>query len=242
MDLTSVESVRLEQVVLLGQAMHDLAGVIRPTNPARACALYRGALMLLEEVLGKNHILSAPTLTKLGSLVGDCLLAAAAIPPAPAAPAGPGAAGIARSAGLAEAVCAPGEASMPAASDIAGVAAEAGWPEIDVAGADRMIKRAAMIQGRHLGMRHPAVASSLRAIAELYRKQGRLSEAEPLFRKAIGIWENSSGSMDADAVAAFHGLAHCVLGGAGADWLGRFEEAFALVDQAYGVACSQPGR
>ncbi|CAM9712527.1 unnamed protein product, partial [Hapterophycus canaliculatus] len=102
-------------------------------------------------------------------------------------------------------------------------------------------KRAVLIQGRHLGLRHPAVASSMRAMAELYRRQGRLAEAEPLFRRAIGIWEVSPGPMDSDAVAALHGLAHCVLAGAGADWLGRFEEAFALVDQAYRIASSHPG-
>ena len=36
--------------------------------------------------------------------------------------------------------------------------------------------------------------------------------------------------------------AHCVLAGAGADWLGRFEEAFDLVDQAYRIASSPPGK
>lgn len=235
-----------DQAIWIAQALHDLAGVVRPTDPARACALYREALQLLEDARGVNHFLTAPTLAKLGSLLGDSCVAAAATPPAPAAPAGPGAAGVARSAGLAEAVCAPGDVpgsmvSAGASAAVAVVAAAAG-EELDAKGAEAMIKRAVLIQGRHLGLRHPAVASSMRAMAELYRKQGRLSEAEPLFRRAIGIWEASPGPMDGHAVAALHGLAHCVLAGAGADWLGRFEEAFALVDQAYRIASSQLGR
>lgn len=211
----------------------------------RACVLYADALQLFEDARGVNHHTTAATLAKLGSLLGDSFVAAAAIPPAPAAPAGPGAAGLARSAGLAEAVCAPARAEGSVASGVAsaavvvGAASKRGW---DAETAEAMIKRAVVIQGRQVGLRHPSVASSMRAMAELYRKQGRLSEAEPLFRRAIGIWEASSGRMDADAVAALHGMAHCVLAGAGADWLGRFEEAFALVDQAYRIASSQPGR
>lgn len=223
----------------IAQALHDLARVVRSREPGRACALYREALQLLEDARGVNHFLTAPTLAKLGSLLSECLIAT---PISPAAPAGPGAAGVARAAGLAEAVCAPAEqAARRSSAEAEAVAAAAGdgW---DAKEAEAMIKRAVLIQGRHLGLRHPAVASSMRAMAELYRRQGRLSEAEPLFRRAIGIWEASPGPMDSDAVVALHGLAHCVLAGAGADWLGRFEEAFALVDQAYRIASSQPGK
>eukprot|EP00752_Nemacystus_decipiens_P007816 g6981.t1 len=226
------------QAVWVAQALHDLARVVRPRQPARACALYREALQLLEDARGVNHFLTAPTLAKLGSLLGECLVAT---PISPAAPAGPGAAGVARAAGLAEAVCAPAEQAAGSSSAEAVAAATAGDDGWDAKEAEAMIKRAVLIQGRHLGLRHPAVASSMRAMAELYRRQGRLSEAEPLFRRAIGIWEASPGPMDSDAVAALHGLAHCVLAEAGADWLGRFEEAFALVDQAYRIASSQPG-
>lgn len=224
----------------VAQALHDLAGVVRPREPGRACALYREALQLLEDARGVNHFLTAPTLAKLGSLLGECLIAT---PISPAAPAGPGAAGVARAAGLAEAVCAPaGQAAVAAGSSTAEAVAAAAGSGLDAKEAEAMIKRAVLIQGRNLGLRHPAVASSMRAMAELYRRQGRLSEAEPLFRRAIGIWDVSPGPMDSDAVAALHGLAHCVLAGAGADWLGRFEEAFALVDQAYRIASSQPGK
>lgn len=227
------------QAVFIARAMHDLAGVVRPRDPLRACALYREALGLLEDTRGKDHILTAPTLAMLGSLIGDGVAAAAAMPPVPAAPAGPGATGIARAAGLAEAVCAPGQATGSETSMIAEAASASGWSRGDAEEAEKMIQRAVLIQGRHLGVRHPSLASSMRAMGELYRKQGRLSDAEPLFRRAIGIWDNSPGPMDTDAVAALHGLAHCVLAGAGADWLGRFEEAFALVDQAYHIASSR---
>ncbi|CAN0515821.1 unnamed protein product [Ectocarpus sp. 12 AP-2014] len=219
--------------------MHDLAGIVRPADPARACILYRQALKTLEEARGVNHFLTAPTLAKLGALLGESLVAAADIPITPAQPAGPGCAGIQRSAGLAEAVCASAGGGVEDGSAVA-AAAGVDW---DPKKAEEMIKRAVLIQGRHLGLRHPAVASSMRAMAELYRRQGRLAEAEPLFRRAIGIWEVSrgGGGMDSEAIAALHGTAHCVLAGAGADWLGRFEEAFALVDQAYRIASSHPG-
>ncbi|CAB1102525.1 unnamed protein product [Ectocarpus sp. CCAP 1310/34] len=228
------------QAVCVAQAMHDLAGIVRPADPARACTLYRQALKTLEGACGVDHFLTTPTLAKLGALLGESLVAAADIPITPAQPAGPGCAGIQRSAGLAEAVCASAGCGV---EDSSAVAAAAGvdW---DPKKAEEMIKRAAFIQGRFLGLRHPTVASSMRAMAELYRRQGRLAEAEPLFRRAIGIWEVSGGEggMDSDAIAALHGTAHCVLAGAGADWLGRFEEAFALVDQAYRIASSHPGK
>lgn len=229
-----------QQAVCLAQAMHDLAGVVCPADPARAGSLYREALDLLESSRGVNHFLTAATLAKLGSLLGDGFVAAAAIPLTPAAPAGPGAAGLARAVGLAEAVCAAGVAAK--FGDRVTVAPAASWCKVDASEAEAMIKRALLIQGRHLGLRHPAVATSMRLMAELYRKQGRLSEAEPLFRRAISIWESLPGPMDVDAVGALHGMAHCVLARTGADWLGRFETAFALVDQAYRIASSNPSR
>lgn len=227
---------------MVSQTLHDLAGIVHPRDPARACRLYREALTILEDAQGVDHFLTAPTLAKLGSLLGDSIVAAAAIPLTPAAPAGPGAAGIARSVGLAEAVCAPGESLGVSGSLTAASVKAAAGPYWDAKKAEGMIERAIKIQVKQLGWRDPVVASSLRYAAELYRKQGRLSEAEPLFRKAISIWEASGGPIDADAVAALHGMAHCVLAGAGADWLGRFEEAFSLVDQAYRIASTLPGR
>lgn len=224
---------------MVSQALHDLAGIVHSRDPARACTLYREALAILEDAVGVDHFLTAPTLAKLGSLLGDSIVSAADIPLTPAAPAGPGAAGIARSVGLAEAVCAPCESLGISAA--ASIKAAAG-PDWDAKKAEGMIKRAIKIQAEELGWRDRSVASSLRYAAELYRKQGRLSEAEPLFRKAISIWEASGGPIDADAVGALHGMAHCVLAGAGADWLGRFEEAFSLVDQAYRIASTLPGR
>ena len=241
-----------KQAVPTSQALHDLASFVRPIEPARACCMYLEALKLLENARVEK-IITAPTLAKLGSLLGASIVAAAATPPVPAAPAGPGLTGRARSAGLAEAVCAAGEsfrtktvygaagASKSAAEAVASMKFAAG-PLWDLKEAQGMIKRAIVIQGGHLGLRHPAVASSLQELAELYRKQGRLSEAEPLYRKAIGIWELSRGPLDVDAVVALHGKAHCVLARPGADWLGKFEEAFSLVDQAYRIASALPER
>ncbi len=44
-----------------------------------------------------------------------------------------------------------------------------------------------------LGDNHPHVATSLNNLAELYRSQGRYTEAEPLYSEALQICEQSLG-------------------------------------------------
>ncbi len=46
---------------------------------------------------------------------------------------------------------------------------------------------------RSLGGSHPDVATSLNNLAQLYRSQGRYSEAEPLYVQALDICERSLG-------------------------------------------------
>jgi tetratricopeptide (TPR) repeat protein len=43
------------------------------------------------------------------------------------------------------------------------------------------------------GQDHPNVAISLNNLAELYRAQGKYSEAEPLYKRALVIWEKVLG-------------------------------------------------
>ncbi|MFN5390499.1 MAG: tetratricopeptide repeat protein, partial [Pseudanabaena sp.] len=54
--------------------------------------------------------------------------------------------------------------------------------------------RSLEIRERQLGANHPDVANSLNNLAELYRAQGKYSEAEPLYVRAIQILEKALGS------------------------------------------------
>jgi tetratricopeptide (TPR) repeat protein len=47
---------------------------------------------------------------------------------------------------------------------------------------------------KYLGRNHPAVATSLNNLAELYRAQGRYGEAEPLFHRSLKIQESALGN------------------------------------------------
>jgi hypothetical protein len=53
--------------------------------------------------------------------------------------------------------------------------------------------RSLEIRERQLGVDHPDVANSLNNLAELYRTQGRYSEAEPLYVRSVSICFQSLG-------------------------------------------------
>ncbi|MCP4307664.1 MAG: tetratricopeptide repeat protein, partial [bacterium] len=59
--------------------------------------------------------------------------------------------------------------------------------------AEPLYRRALAILEKVLGAEHPAVATSLNNLAELYRDQGRYDEAEPLYRRALAILEKGLG-------------------------------------------------
>jgi tetratricopeptide (TPR) repeat protein len=44
-----------------------------------------------------------------------------------------------------------------------------------------------------LGKDHPDLAISLNNLAEVYKEQGKFTEAEPLFKRALEMMENSLG-------------------------------------------------
>jgi hypothetical protein len=46
-----------------------------------------------------------------------------------------------------------------------------------------------MLRESRLGADHPSVATGLNNLAELYRSQGRYSEAEPLYLRSLQIFE-----------------------------------------------------
>ncbi|HEY1939568.1 MAG TPA: tetratricopeptide repeat protein [Candidatus Angelobacter sp.] len=49
------------------------------------------------------------------------------------------------------------------------------------------------IRDKALGPEHPDTATCLNNLAVLYHEQGKYYEAEPLFRRALAIWEEARG-------------------------------------------------
>ena len=54
-----------------------------------------------------------------------------------------------------------------------------------------MLESAVVIREKALGPDHPAVASSLLPLSEIYRRQGRRDDAEKLFKRARTIRKSS---------------------------------------------------
>ncbi len=55
--------------------------------------------------------------------------------------------------------------------------------------AEPFLIRARDVRERVLPAGHPWIAESLRGLADLRRSQGRHAEAEPLYRRALAIWQ-----------------------------------------------------
>lgn len=58
-----------------------------------------------------------------------------------------------------------------------------------------------------MGRDHPSVALNLNNLANLYKLQGRYSEAEPLYRRALSIYEQQLGSDHPDVALNLNNLA-----------------------------------
>ena len=58
----------------------------------------------------------------------------------------------------------------------------------------RFYKRSLAILEKELGPDHANVAISLNNLALLYDKQGRYTDAEPLYKRSLAIFEKSAGS------------------------------------------------
>ena len=55
-------------------------------------------------------------------------------------------------------------------------------------------KKALEVAEQNVGPDHPSVAASLNNLAELYRTQGHYAQTEPLYKRAMGIWEKALGA------------------------------------------------
>src|SRR5262249_52886875 len=64
--------------------------------------------------------------------------------------------------------------------------------------------RALSIEEKAVGSEHPAVATMLNNLAQIYRFEKRYADAARVYERAIGIWEHSVGNTHPD-------LARCLL-------------------------------
>jgi tetratricopeptide (TPR) repeat protein len=77
-----------------------------------------------------------------------------------------------------------------------------------------------------LGEEHPAVATSLNNLANLYHSQGRYSEAEPLYLEALELWRRNLGEEHPAVATSLNNLANLYYS------QGRYSEAEPLLLQA----------
>jgi CHAT domain-containing protein/tetratricopeptide (TPR) repeat protein len=80
-----------------------------------------------------------------------------------------------------------------------------------------------------LASEHPYVAQSLSDLAEVYRAQGRYADAEPLYRRALAIFEKARGYDQPNVAIALHNLAVLY------ENQGRFADAEPLFKQSLAI-------
>jgi len=68
--------------------------------------------------------------------------------------------------------------------------------------AELLLVQALEMRKRLFGPEHPAVATSLNNLAELYKSQGKYEKAEPLLVQALTILENSLGPEHPNTITA----------------------------------------
>jgi tetratricopeptide (TPR) repeat protein len=85
---------------------------------------------------------------------------------------------------------------------------------------------AAAKEAEAFGPEDPRLATSLNNLALLYHARGRYAEAEPLYRRALAIWEKAQGSDHPDVATAVNNLAELYLA------RGRYVDAEPLLRRA----------
>ncbi len=70
-----------------------------------------------------------------------------------------------------------------------------------------MAKKALKVAEREFGSDHPDVATDLNNLADLYRAQGRHSEAEPLHKRTLAICEKALGPEHPDVATVRENIA-----------------------------------
>ena len=68
-------------------------------------------------------------------------------------------------------------------------------------------QKALAVAMENVGPDHPAVATSLNNLAELYRTQGQYAQAEPLNKRSLVIWEKTLGPDHPDVANSLENIA-----------------------------------
>ena len=85
------------------------------------------------------------------------------------------------------------------------------------------------------GPDHPLVATALNSLASLYRAQGRFTDAEPLFKRSLAIFQNAYGQDHPDVGVSLNNLALLyVAQGRYADAEPLYRRALAITEKAHG--------
>ena len=102
----------------------------------------------------------------------------------------------------------------------------------DVDGAERALLQA-ITDAEHFGRSSPPMATSLLNLAQLYRRAGRLGEAEPLLARAAEVLETTAGPNNKVTLLALMDLANTRLErGDAAAAAGVFDDALNRLEQA----------
>ena len=85
-------------------------------------------------------------------------------------------------------------------------AARRAYQQADYAEAEKLLK-AALKEAENFGEQDPRLATSLGSLAELYGAQGKYTEAEPLYQRALAIAEKALGPEQPTVAAGVGSLA-----------------------------------
>ena len=88
---------------------------------------------------------------------------------------------------------------------------------------------AALREAESFGASDPRLATTLNNLAELYREQGRYTDAGPLYQHSLGIWEKALGSDHPDVATTLNNLAGLYR------TQGRYAEAEPLYRRSLGI-------
>jgi tetratricopeptide (TPR) repeat protein len=89
---------------------------------------------------------------------------------------------------------------------------------------------AALEVAETFGPEDPRLATSLNNLAELYRAQGKLQEALPLYQRALAIWEKALGPNHPDVAQSLNNLAALY------EAQGKLQEALPLYQRSLAIA------
>jgi CHAT domain-containing protein/Tfp pilus assembly protein PilF len=177
----------------VGAALNDLGNLYRRQGRTReAEPLYKRAVVIFEEALGKDHPILCEALNGLAAVYHEQGRYAEAERL------------FSRSLAISEKAQGPYLLyAIAALGGLAAVHCEQGR----YGDAEPLYKRTISMLEKARGPDHPDVGSALSNLAGVYREQGRTAEAEPLYKRSLAIAEKALGPDHPDVAATLNNLA-----------------------------------